>query len=253
MEKENNLFEKIQNLLANFNGNFNILEEEININTQLEYFESSKTVRKNFDKKHTLEIKENLFSNETPIDEKKSLLVKLASIDQVEAYRVLERYNQQPDPSLKDWSILAMKENKMLLESVFLDQNQIFISTGLGGKGKKLRYFVVFLSKFNLHFDNFQKKIVKSEVEYTIKESDGEIEKLYFSDTFCSVKVCLPIESNINEVFTKAIDACNQFGEMLEENYILTNTKEFSIDEIKDVLKSLKTNSSTNSGKMNIF
>ena len=50
MEKSNNLFEKIQALLGNFNGNFNILEEEININTQLEYFESSKMIKKNFDK-----------------------------------------------------------------------------------------------------------------------------------------------------------------------------------------------------------
>ncbi len=39
--------------------------------------------------------------------------------------------------------MLAFQENKMLLESSLLDENQILISTGLGGKGMKLRYFTV--------------------------------------------------------------------------------------------------------------
>lgn len=247
MEKENNLYEKIQSLLGSFNGNFNVLEEEINIDTQLEYFESSKTIKKDFDKMETLDLMEDLFSSEVTIDKKKLLLVMLASIDQVEAFRTLEKYQKNPDPILKDWSTLAMQESKMLLESVFLDQNQIFISTGLGGKGKKLRYFVVFLSKFNLPFDDFQKKIVRSEIDFAFKKTEGEIEKLDFSESFCCVKACIPIELNINNIFAAAIEACNLFGEILEENYIVTNMKELTTHEIQEVLLTLR-NKKTSAG-----
>src|SRR5208337_659902 len=138
---QDNLYDKIQELLGNLHGNFNILEEQIDIDLQLEYFETSKDIKKSLDKKETLNNMESLFSSSLSIDAKKNLLIRLASVDQVEAYRSIERYMLEPDPLLKDWATLAMQESKMLLESIFLDQNQVFISTGLGGKGKKLRYF----------------------------------------------------------------------------------------------------------------
>ena len=163
---QDNLYDKIQDILGNLHGNFNILEEQIDIEIQLEYFETSKNIKKLFDKKEALNNMESLFADTLSIEEKKSLLIKLASIDKVEAFRIIERYILSPDPLLKDWATLALQESRMLLESIFLDQNQIFISTGLGGKGKKLRYFIVFLAKINSEFGEIQKKILKTEIEY---------------------------------------------------------------------------------------
>ena len=129
---QDNLYDKIQDILGNLHGNFNILEEQIDIEIQLEYFETSKNIKKLFDKKEALNNMESLFADTLSIEEKKSLLIKLASIDKVEAFRIIERYILSPDPLLKDWATLALQESRMLLESIFLDQNQIFISTGLG-------------------------------------------------------------------------------------------------------------------------
>ncbi len=236
---QDNLYDKIQDLLGNLQGNFNILEEQIDIDLQLEYFETSKNVKKIFDKNETLNNMESLFSDKLSIDEKKTLLIQLASIDKVEAYRSIEKYKLCADPDLKDWATLAMQESKMLLESIFLDQNQIFISTGLGGKGKKLRYFIVFLAKQNLEFGEIQRKILKNEIEYIFKNKGADIEDMSFSSVYCTIKAVIPLEVHINDLFEKTILECNQMGEFLDSNFIVTNVKELTYSEILGVLNNI--------------
>jgi hypothetical protein len=57
--------------------------------------------------------------------------------------------------SLKDWAALSLQESRMTLESSLLDENQVIISTGLGGKAKKLRYFAVIAAKRRENFSEF--------------------------------------------------------------------------------------------------
>lgn len=236
MEKEN-LYNKIQELLGNLHGTFNILEEQIDIDVQLDYFESSKETKKTLDIEETFNMKESLFSDDLSMDEKKSLMVRLACINKVEAFRTLEKYRQNPDPELKDWAALAMQESKMLLESSLLDENQVFISTGLGGKGNKLRYFIVFLAKKAITLSDLQKKIIDTEVGYLFKKYEAEIEEINFFNNITSIKAVIPIHVQLNQMFEEAIENCNQFGDFLQMNFIVTNVKELSLDEINEVLE----------------
>ena len=234
---QENLYEKIQELLGNLKGNLNILEEQIDIDTQMAYFDTSKELKKSVDRVDTLNTRHDLFSNHTTIDDKKSLLVKLATIDHVDAFRTLEEYRQNPDPELKDWATLAMQESRMLLESTFLDENQVFISTGLGGKGQKLRYFIVFLTKDEHIFEEYQKKVIQNEILYNFKKYDAEVEEIQFSEAFCTIKAIIPIQVPLNLIFENAINECNQFGDFLQMNFIVTNVKDLTFDEINDILK----------------
>jgi hypothetical protein len=239
MEQEN-LFDKIQEILGNLQGNFNVLEEQIDIDLQLEYFELSKDNKKTIDREEAFNERDDLFSDLRTIQQKKSLLVRLASVDKVEAFRTLERYRQNPDPELKDWASLAMHESKMLLEGSFLNENQVFISTGLGGKGQKLRYFAVFLLEEGEVMDDFKQKIIRSEMEYIFKKYDIEIEEIKFQDTLATLKAVIPIQVQLNQIFEKLIENCNQLGNFLQPNFIVTNVKELSMEEISEVLKSAK-------------
>ncbi len=240
MEKEENIFDKIQELLGDLNGNFNVLEEQINIDTQLEYFELSTDLKKTSNSNEIFEKKDNLFSTELPLEEKKVLLVHLASMDKVEAYRVIEQYQLSPDPELKDWAIMAFQESKMLMESSFLDRNQVFISTGLGGKGSKLRYFVVFVAKEQQIMEDYQKKVIKSEIEFAAKKKGSILEEINFNGWLTTCKVLIPIQVQFNLLFEEIIEAINQLGDFLDKNYIITNVKELSLQEIKDVLNNTK-------------
>ena len=236
MEQEENIFGKIQELLGNFKGNYSVLQEQVDIDVQLEYFESSKNLRKTKIHKDHESLINRLNSGESNLDQKKNILVQLASIDKVEAYRAIETYNQNPDPELKDWSTLAMQESRVLLESSFLDENQVLISTGLGGKGSKLRYFIVLIAKKDMVFDDLKKKIITNELNFVFQKNASELENIEFSDRFAAVKALIPLTISLNGVFTEIIDECNQFGDFLHSNVIVTNVKVLSFEEISEYL-----------------
>ncbi len=236
MEQEENIFEKIQELLGNFKGNYSVLQEQVDIDVQLEYFESSKKVKKSKSQKDPLILIDKLNSLNSNLDQKKNILIQLASVDQVEAYRAIETYLKNPDPELKDWATLAMQESRVLLESSFLDENQVLISTGLGGKGSKLRYFIVLIAKTGMVFEDLHKKVISSELNFIFQKHQSELEEIEFSDRFAAVKALIPLKESLNGIFTEIIDECNQFGNFLHSNVIVTNVKVLTFDEISDYL-----------------
>ncbi|NOZ45877.1 MAG: hypothetical protein GXO79_03755, partial [Chlorobi bacterium] len=153
-----NIFDKLRELASQLDGNFNILENVIDVNVQMEYFKYSRNVKKDIDAKSILSKINNLFNENISISDKKHLLSQLASLDDVKAFRAIEKYMKNSDELLHDWALMAYQESKMLLESSLLDESQVFISTGLGGKGTKLRYFIVLFSKSGKQFNKVQQK-----------------------------------------------------------------------------------------------
>jgi hypothetical protein len=233
---QENIYGRLQEMLERLNGNYNILEDQINIDIQMEYFEYSKKIKKKIDIITVLNSRDDLFSIDVALTDKKQLLSKLATIDNVDAFRSIEKYKSDPDPELKDWATLALQESRLLLESNLLDQNQVFISTGMGGRGNKLRYFVVFITKENKPFEDFSRKIFQSEVNYIFKKYDAEVETLNFSSKYATIKTLIPIPIQLNELFEDVVAECNQMGDFLETNFIITNVKELSNEEIEEVL-----------------
>lgn len=237
MEEHENLYDKIKEIIGKPPESLNILEETIDLDTQLEYFENARQIKSCLDQEEVMREAESLFNHDLSPEETKILLSRLASVDMVEAFRIIERYMKNPDPLARDWGILALQESKMLIESKLLDENQVFISTGLGGKGNKLRYFVVLLANRNIPFNTTQKKIVKIEFEHILSKYGGEIEEYCFREYIATLMTIIPMDVTIKSVLNEAIDDCNQYGNFLVENFIITNVKELSFDEIIDFLQ----------------
>ena len=240
MEENENLYDKIHELFGDFRDHLNILEETIDIELQIEYFEASKEFKNNIDSDEVMLESGSIFSRELTIEEEKNILTKLASVDKVEAYRILEKYLQHPNPALREWGLLALQESRMLIKSKLLDQNQVFISTGLGGKGDKLRYFVVILAQGNKPFSQTQKKIIKNEFDITLNKYEAEIEKFNFSGHIATLMTIIPIQITIRNLFNEAIDECNLYGNFLVRNFIITNVKTLDFDEINSFLNKVK-------------
>jgi hypothetical protein len=138
---------------------------------------------------------------------------------------------------LRSWAVLAFQENKMLLQTSLLDEKQYFISTGLGGKDKKLRYYTVFINRErNSILSGTQQKLVKDELMFNLKPENGEFESIDFSEGFSSAQVLLPVTSDIKQVFTNVVEECNQYGNFLEEDMIITNVKILSRSEILEII-----------------
>jgi hypothetical protein len=236
-----NLYDKIRELIGKEPGNLNIMEDTIDVDLQVEYFEYSKRISQEYDGEWALDQIDLLGDPDYPSDGKKQLLARLATMENVTAFRAIESYARDPDDGLKDWSALALQESRMHLESHLLEENQVFISTGLGGKDNKLRYFVVLIARNQQDFSDFQVKIIQNEFPYIMKKYEAEIEEFEFSGFLATFTLLLPIQFAIKEVFTEGISECNLYGDFLRENCIVTNVKRLTFSEVKAFLEKKKT------------
>jgi len=239
MEDHENIYDKLKELLGGVPNQFRILEEKIDIDLQLEYFEESRR-NKNLIDPGIIAKSDNLFSEDTPIEEKKCLLSKVALLGNVESFRIIERFLSGNPGELKNWGILAYQESRMLLETKLLDENHILISTGLGGSGEKLRYFIVLFGKDKSGFSDFQRKIIQNEMEIGLKKYSSDLEEIKFSGSLATILAMIPMKAIIKNVFSETIIECNQYGNFLLSDFIITNVKELTFEEIREYIKSKK-------------
>lgn len=245
MGKQGKKIENIDELLAIAGSNLNILEEEVDIKVQKEYFDLAKLLSKNPDdypeiSKHYIENINDLFDDSIDEAIKKKMLVVLATIDDVSVYRTIENLTKQ-ETSLQKWAIIALQQSRMLLESNLLDDPGVFISTGLGGHGLLLRYFCVFFNRIPGELQPFQQNILKNETEAAIKTAGGALETTESKDDFTTMLLLLPLQTDLQPLFAGIIDECNQYGNFLHENMIITNVKKLSEAEIYQLLRDKNT------------
>lgn len=238
MEEHENLYEKIQEILGGVQGNLKVLEEQIDMDLQLEYYECSKKMRDELEEEWAFENARYLKEPGYSLQVKKEILARLASIEKVVCYRYIEEYLGNADEELHDWAVMALNESRMLLESKLLDESQVFISTGLGGKEEKLRYFVVLVSRNNVDLNETQKKVIINEFDYILQRYDAEIEEDNYSENMATLLLLLPMNHSLKQVFQEAIYECNKYGDFLNEDFIVTNVKTLSFTEIKKFIDS---------------
>ena len=147
MMEEKQFYQNIQKVLDDLPDNFSILEEQIDIEVQMKYFEFAKKVRSRNLVSECFENREQLYLPEVSLERKREILLSIATIDDVKAFRAIEKFVGMAEGEIKQWAVLAFQESRMLIQSSLLDEQMVFISTGLGGKGQKLRYYVVFINK----------------------------------------------------------------------------------------------------------
>ena len=237
MEDHENLYDKIKELFGTAPGSFNIMEDTIDVDLQMEYFEFSKKMAGEIEEEWAMERLDNLDDPDVTQHEKRQLLARLATVEDVLAYRAIERYMEHPDPELREWTILALRESRMHMESDLLEENQVFISTGLGGKGTKLRYFVVLIARNREMINETQQKIIRIEFPEVLKRFNGEVEEIESSGYLSAITLLLPIQYPVKQVFNTVIETCNQYGDFLREHFIVTNVRKLSFEEIVDFIE----------------
>ena len=97
MKDNENLYDKIEEMFGKNPGNLNILEQQIDVDVQMEYFEYSRRMASEYDEDWAVEQSSYLFDKEYPLGMKRMLLARLASVESVECYRTIESYASDPD------------------------------------------------------------------------------------------------------------------------------------------------------------
>lgn len=238
MKEQDDVFKKFRDSFDGLQGHFHVLEQSVSVDRQMEYFRFSEKVKRDHPRlgaEEIPQIAEKLSDNEAGVEDIKLELVLLASSHEVKAYRILENYVHNPHPDLKDWAQLALMESRMAMESELSDEKQIFISTGLGGKDEKLRFFVLMLAAHSPFLD-YQRKVIEREFAYYLPKQDCEIEKLEVHDSYATLLFLLPVRANLKVLLDYLIQECNQYGNFLSDLYTVTNVKELSKEEILAII-----------------
>lgn len=241
---KDDIYNQLKKLLADSGGNFNILEEQIDIDLQVEFFEMMNDFKKDGDDREEIQdltkVEKSLNNKDISNQEKKQLLVNLAGIkENPEAYRVIERFVKTKNKDLENWATLALQHSRINLESHFLDEQQVFISTGLGGKQDKLRYFMVCRLKKEIEVSEAQRKIVETEFEHIFNKYHSVIENIKHREQYFSVIALIPIDVSLNEVIKAAIDESNNYGDFIHSKFLVTNVKILQKNEIEQQFKKI--------------
>ena len=218
-------------------NNINIIEEQIDVDVQMKYFELGKSIKKSLKEEDIEDYAVQLFDESTDEEEKKRILIMLAGIPHVKAFRQIEAFTEKVNGELTDWSRFALQQSKALIENDLLDKNSIFITSGLGGKNGKLRYFIALFADSKEIFKDFQHKIIKNETEGLFIENNIEIEEIQIINNFVRITALIPLQVLIPDLFRRLIDNMNEFGNFMSFNFLINNVKIMTPDEIHDFLE----------------
>ncbi len=233
------MLNKLRKFLNNY-GQIRIIEAIVDPDVQVEYLEFASKTRKKFDRDKVIEESDKIFDENYDIDEKKKLLTLIAVIDDVELYRKLEKYLEIAPENIKPWVLLAHQESQTVIQSSLLDENQILISTGLGGKGDKMRFFIVLQTENKKNIVKKFQEIIKNEVLYTFEKNDCELEQINFKNYFCTMVALIPFDMEIEKVFVDVISECNNLGVNFSDKFIVTNVKIHTPEQTQDLINELE-------------
>ena len=242
MEKKNDILSKLRKTLDEQGvDSFHVLEDLVPIEEQMQYFKYFEKIRgekKPFVRDEEVAI---LFSPDVPIDRKKKSLSLLASIPDVGAYRAIETYHSNPpDVELLNWSSMALVSSRIILSSDLSGQQQIYVSSGLGGLEKKLRFFALFASKERQIFTEFQREVVEREFRFQLQQVDVDIEKFEIRKNYFTILMLQPFDVDVQSNIDAAVNECNEYGNFLDKEYLFTNIKTLSEQEIQALLERKK-------------
>lgn len=239
MTSKSDIYIKLKEIIGEGNTGFSILEERIDVDTQLNFFEVSSHLKEKMTySKDLLKEGEMLFNKKVSIKDKKELLIKLSLLGEIEAYYIIKDFRESAQGELFDWAVLASYQSRIRLTGKYMDEQQVFISTGLGGKGNMIRYYVVFKHDSDIRFSELESKVVKSEIEFVLNRNRSVCEKINYENQYIKIYALIPFVTSAKELFNEIIRNCNQLGEFINENFVITNIKEISDRDLEHFFKS---------------
>ena len=151
----------------------------------------------------------------------------------------VEKYTQQPDPELEQWSKIALYECRMALEEDLLQENVGIISTGLGGQGNRFRYIVV-LALLSPPSGENQQSMIRGIWDDICSQHDSKIEELQFCSSYLSAKALISMDTPVATVVEGCIASINLDGDLVYPDYLVTNVEVPTEEEIQTFLKGLE-------------
>ncbi len=228
-----NLKQFLEKKLHKSFSDFLVFEEGIDVKVQLNFEKASiEFIEKNEEIRPVDKLETVLSDSEKTIENKKSALIELSMSGEVKAYRIIEKYKDECEEEIKKWAILAFQKSRAHIEHELSNDDKIYISSGLGGSGNKLRYFFVLTTEGKAKFTDFQKDFLRKEINFSLDKNKSIAEKITFSEYFVSIICLVPLQVSLDTIMKSILSETKKFGDFLSDEIIATNTEIFSEEKI---------------------
>ncbi|MDR2497468.1 MAG: hypothetical protein LBD21_10125 [Tannerellaceae bacterium] len=238
-------FSGMLNLAGRANGEISIVEMRVPVETQMEYFRRSNKIREDR-RPRMVEVDEcidRLYDVTVSTEEKKEIISTFAFSNDTRIYRFLEGFlEQQPEGSpLSDWIRMALMECRISIESELLDEKRIYISTGMGGRDNKLRYYVLMVAEGKKPFLPYQREMIEREAPFLLSGVDCEVERITVHDIYCEMVMLAPFSTNLRALLMNLLEECNRYGNFISHRITITNIRELKDAEIRRMIARMGT------------
>lgn len=118
------------------------LDEPIPIELQASYFRLSAEMRRRgiqLSENEVQDAEQLLFDPVLSDDIKKMTLLRLAITGNITVFRIIERYLESAPDSMRPWALMAQLEARIGILSDLVDEKQLVITSGLGGRAIRIR------------------------------------------------------------------------------------------------------------------
>ncbi|HAR37472.1 MAG TPA: hypothetical protein DCS09_02205 [Porphyromonadaceae bacterium] len=132
---------------------------------------------------------------------------------------------------------MALVSSRIVLSSDLSGQQQVYISSGLGGLDKKLRFFALFTTREREALTALQREIVEREFIFQLQQAEIVIEKFEIESNYFTILMLFSFDRDAKSSLNAAIAECNQYGDFLDTRFLFTNVKVLTEEEIAHLLK----------------
>ncbi len=163
-------------------------------------------------------------------------LQELACSKQIEALRMIEEFLLFAHEDLRLWALLAHLQAKAGVLSTLLDEEQIVISSGLGGKDGLMRFMSYIVAQEKIDFEEYQHKLIIRELKEQIEKRKGFLEKVEPYNRFIIYTFLFPLGLNPKETISEVITECNNYGNFVSPKFSITNIDILTEEKVKKEL-----------------
>ena len=78
--------------------------------------------------------------------------------------------------------------------------------------------------------------MIYKEMEQAVNQHNGKIEEHEASKRIVTFTLLLPLDVDVKQMFENIITECNNYGNFLEKNPMLTNVRKFKLQEVEDLV-----------------
>lgn len=228
--------------------NVHQLNEPVSMLIQGQFYLYNKELREQIGRGHITLDEEDIINRVTCIAgdkevvgaELKRALSELSCTESPRALRVVDELLETLQGEARSWALMAQLELRMRIVGNLVEESQIILSSGLGGRGFLVRLNGYCLNSNLSRWQDYQRELLHTELAYTCSKIGGEVEQELWGEEYFIFTILLPYDVDIQSTLQSFIERCNEFGGFIHPDCHVTNMDVFEHEAVQRQIRQLR-------------